>query len=113
MCEQAGLPGSELELLRFGSNAVFGVGKSHVLRVMRPGTSEADVWREIQLVGEFSRLDVPTVWLSDVAQPLKALDCLGTVWERLAEPHQDNVYRALGQLMRLFHQRTAGLRVPL
>lgn len=113
MCGQVGLPRSDLDLLRFGSNAVFGVDKAHVLRVMRPGTSEADVQREIDLIGEFDRLDIPTVRLSDVAQPLKALDCLGTVWERLAEPHQDNVYRALGRLMRLFHQRTAGLRVPL
>lgn len=116
MCEQASLPGGNLELLRFGSNAVFGVDTSHVLRVMRPGTSEFEVHREIDLVGEFNRLEIPTVLLSDVAQPLKALDCFGTVWERLAEPHQDDlydVYRALGRLMRLFHRRTAGLRVPL
>jgi Ser/Thr protein kinase RdoA (MazF antagonist) len=113
MCEQVGLPESDLDLLRFGSNAVFGIDEAHVLRVMRPGTCEADVQREIDLVGEFDRLGVPTVRLSDVAQPLKALDCLGTVWERLAEPHQDNVHRALGLLIRLFHQRTARLQVPL
>jgi hypothetical protein len=95
MCEQAGLPESGLDLLRFGSNAVFGIDEAHVLRVMRPGTCEADVQREIDLAGEFVRLDVPTVRLSDVTQPLKALDCLGTVWERLAEPHQDNVHHAL------------------
>jgi Ser/Thr protein kinase RdoA (MazF antagonist) len=113
MCEQAGLPRSGLKLLRFGSNAVFGVDEAHVLRVMRPGTGDADVQREIDLVSEFDRLDVPTVRLSDVAQPLQALNCLGTVWERLAEPHRNNVYCALGQLMRIFHQRVAGLRVPL
>jgi aminoglycoside phosphotransferase (APT) family kinase protein len=114
MCEQAGLPACGLNLLRFGSNAVFGVGDAHVLRVMRPGTSEADVCREIDLVSEFSRLNVPTVRLArGVAQPLKALDCLATVWERLAEPHRHNVYRALGRLVRTFHQRTAGLRIPL
>ena len=41
MCHQAGLPSSELELLRLGSNAVFRVEKRFVLRVMRPGTSDA------------------------------------------------------------------------
>ncbi|HJT04945.1 MAG TPA: phosphotransferase [Pseudonocardiaceae bacterium] len=115
MCQQAGLPVSRLELLRFGSNAVFGVDEAHVLRVMRPGTSDADVQREIELVRELDRLDVPTVrFAGDVAaQPLKSLDCLGTVWERLAEPDQDNVHNALGHLVRTFHQRTIDLRVPL
>lgn len=115
MCALAGLPVSRLELLRFGSNAVFGVDEAHVLRVMRPGTSEGDVQREIELVRELARLDVPTVRLAgDVAeQPLKALDCLGTVWERLAEPDRDNVHAALGRLVRTFHQRTTDLRVPL
>jgi Ser/Thr protein kinase RdoA (MazF antagonist) len=115
MCELAGLQGSKPELLRFGSNAVFGVGEAHVLRVMRPTTSEADVRREIDLVHEFARLDVPTARLADIPaqQPLKAGDCLGTVWERLDEPDQDNLYRSLGQLVHVFHQRTAELRVPL
>ncbi|HEX6404747.1 MAG TPA: phosphotransferase [Pseudonocardiaceae bacterium] len=115
MCAQAGLPVSRLELLRFGSNAVFGVDEAHVLRIMRPTTSEADVRREIELVREFGRLDVPSARLAgDVAaQPLRALDCLGTVWERLTEPDRDHVYRALGQLVRIFHQRTTELQVPL
>jgi len=115
MCAQVGLWASELELLRFGSNAVFGVDEAHVLRVMRPGTSEDAVQRELELVREFDRLGVPTVRLADdvAAQPLKALNCLGTVWERLAEPEQDNVHGALGQLVRIFHQRTPDLRVPL
>jgi Ser/Thr protein kinase RdoA (MazF antagonist) len=115
MCAQAGLPVSKLELLRFGSNAVFGVDEAHVLRVMRPTTSEADARREIALVREFGRLEVPTVRLAgDVAaQPLKALDCLGTVWERLTEPDRHNAYCSLGRLVRIFHQRTDDLRVPL
>ena len=115
MCEQVGLPTSGLELLRFGSNAVFGVDQAHVLRVMRPSTSEADVQREIELVREFVRLDVPTVRLADdvAVRPLRALDCLGTVWERLAEPDRGNVHGSLGQLVRIFHQSTAELRVPL
>jgi Ser/Thr protein kinase RdoA (MazF antagonist) len=114
MCAQAGLPACGLKLLRFGSNAVFGVDDARVLRVMRPGTSEADVRREIDLVSEFSRLNVPTVRLArGVGQPLKALDCLGTVWERLAEPHRHNVYHALGELVRIFHQGTARLQISL
>jgi aminoglycoside phosphotransferase (APT) family kinase protein len=115
MCALAGLQDSKLELLRFGSNAVFGIGEAHVLRVMRPTTSQADVQREIHLVSEFARLDIPTARLSDIPaqQPLEALNCLGTVWERLDEPDPDHLYRALGQLMQLFHQRTTELRVPL
>lgn len=115
MCGQAELPTCDLELLRFGSNAVFGVDQAHVLRVMRPTTSEADVRREIELVREFGRLGVPTVRLADdvAQQPLRALDCLGTVWERLTAPDRDNVHRSLGRLVRIFHQRTADLRVPL
>ncbi len=114
MCEQAGLRGSDLELLRFGSNAVFGVDEGHVLRVMRPTTSEADVRRETDLVREFVRLDIPAVRLADIpAQPLRALGCLGTIWERLEEPDQGNLHSQLGQLVRIFHQCTGGLRVPL
>jgi Ser/Thr protein kinase RdoA (MazF antagonist) len=115
MCELAGLPASELELLRFGSNAVFGVNEAHVLRVMRPTTSEAEVQREIDLAHEFVRLDVPTARLAGIAaqQPLKAGNCMGTVWERLHEPDRGSRYGTLGQLMHTFHQRTAGLRVPL
>lgn len=116
MCALAGLQESELELLRFGSNAVFGIGRTHVLRVMRPTTSPADVQREIDLVRELARLDVPAARLADIPahQPLTALNCLGTVWERLLdEVDHDNLYRPLGQLLQLFHQRTVGLRVPL
>jgi aminoglycoside phosphotransferase (APT) family kinase protein len=116
MCALAGLQDSELELLRFASNAVFGIGRTHVMRVMRPTTSPADVQREIDLVREFARLDVPAVRLANVPvqQPLKAMNCLGTVWERLLEePDHGNLYRPLGQLIQLFHQRTVELRVPL
>jgi aminoglycoside phosphotransferase (APT) family kinase protein len=115
MCKLAGFQGAEPELLRFGSNAVFGIGEAHVLRVMRPTTSEADVYREIELVHEFTRLNVPTARLADIParQPLKTGNCLGTVWERLDEPDRDSLYRPLGQLLRIFHQRTAGLRVRL
>ncbi len=115
MCELAGLHGVAPELLRFGNNAVFGIGEAHVVRVMRPTTSEADVQREIELVRELARLDVPTVRLADLAtqQPLKAHDCLGTVWERLKEPDHGSLYGPFGQLLRTFHQRTAKLRLPL
>jgi Ser/Thr protein kinase RdoA (MazF antagonist) len=116
MCALAGLQDSELEPLRFGSNAVFGIDKTHVLRVMRPTTSLVDVQREIHLAREFARLNVPAVRLADIPaqQPLKALNCLGTVWERLLdEPDHNNLYRPLGQLLQLFHQRTVELRVPL
>lgn len=114
MCELAGLRGSDLELLRFGSNAVFGIDEAHVLRVMRPTTSEADVRREIDLVREFVRLDIPAVRLADIPeQPLRALNCLGTVWERLEAPDHSDLHSQLGQLVRLFHHRTPELRVPL
>lgn len=115
MCELAGLRGHEPQLLRFGSNAVFGVGQAHVLRVMRPTTNEADVHREIDLVHEFARLGIPTAQLAEIPaqQPLKARNCLGTVWHRLDEPDRDDHYRSLGRLLHIFHQRTAELRVPL
>ncbi|MGH3837366.1 MAG: phosphotransferase enzyme family protein [Pseudonocardiaceae bacterium] len=115
MCELAGLQGDTPELLRFGNNAVFGISGEHVVRVMRPTTSEADVQREIELVRELARLDVPTVRLADLTteQPLKAYDCLGTVWERLDEPDHDRLYGPFGRLLRAFHQRTAKLRLPL
>jgi aminoglycoside phosphotransferase (APT) family kinase protein len=115
ICEMAGLRDTTLQLLRFGSNAVFAVDEAHVVRVMRPTTSETDVRREVDLVREFARLDFPTARLSDVAaqQPLKAHRCLGTVWERLDEPDRDRLYRPFGQLLRTFHQRTDDLDLPL
>ncbi|MGH3897666.1 MAG: phosphotransferase enzyme family protein [Pseudonocardiaceae bacterium] len=115
MCELAGLHGVAPELLRFGNNAVFGIGEAHVVRVMRPTTSEADVQREIELAREFARLDVPAVRLADLTaqQPLKAHDCLGTAWERLKEPDHGSLYGPFGQLLRTFHQRTTQLRLPL
>ncbi len=77
MCELAGLHDTKLHLLRFGSNAVFAVDEAHVVRVMRPTTSETDVQQEITLVREFARLDFPAVRLADIAaqQPLKAHNC--------------------------------------
>jgi Ser/Thr protein kinase RdoA (MazF antagonist) len=115
MCELAGLHGAIPELLRVGNNAVFGIGAAYVVRVMRPGTCEADVQREIDLVREFDRLDVPTARLADVntEQPLKAHGCLGTVWERLDEPNRDNLYGPFGRLLHAFHQRTAKLVLSL
>ncbi len=115
MCELTGLDGTKLQLLRFGSNAVFAVDEAHVLRVMRPATSEADVEQEVNLVRKFARLDFPTARLGDVVahQPLKARHCLGTVWERLDEPDRERLYRPFGELLRTFHQRTDGLDLPL
>lgn len=115
MCELAGLQGAEPELLRFGNNAVFGIGTAYVVRVMRPTTSEADVQREIELVREFARLGVPAIRLAELAaqQPFKAHGCLGTVWERLYEPDHDRLCGPFGHLLRTFHQRTANLRLSL
>lgn len=115
MCELAGLHGAVPELLRFGNNAVFSIGVTHVLRVMRPTTSETDVQREIDLVREFARLDVPAIRLAELAaqQPLKAHGCLGTVWERLDEPGHDGLYGPFGLLLHTFHERTTKLRLPL
>lgn len=115
MCEQAGLGEAEPELLRFGNNAVFALGEAHVLRVMRPTVSQADVQQEIDLVREFARLDVPTVRLAGLTaeQPLEAYGCLGTVWERLAEPNRAQLYPPFGRLLRTFHERTAEPRLPL
>ncbi len=114
MCELAGLQAAP-ELLRFGNNAVFGIGAAHVVRVMRPTSSETDVQREIELVREFARLDVPVIRLAQLAvqQPLKAHGCLSTVWERLDEPGRDNLYGPFGQLLHTFHERTTKLRLPL
>lgn len=108
MCELAGLHGAAPELLRFGNNAVFGVGAAYVVRVMRPATSETDVQREIELAHEFARLDVPAVRLVELGaqQPLKAHGCQGTVWERLDEPDYGSLYGPFGQLLRTFHQRS-------
>ncbi len=115
MCELAGLQGATPELLRFGNNAVFGIGTAHVVRVMRPTTGETDVQREMELVRELARLDVPAIRLAELAvvQPLKAHGCLGTVWERLDEPGHDGLYKPFGQLLHTFHERTAKLRLPL
>jgi aminoglycoside phosphotransferase (APT) family kinase protein len=115
MCELAGLGDTTLHLLRFGSNAVFAVDEAHVVRVMRPTTSETEVQREVDLVCEFARLGFPTARLADIAahQPLTAHHCLGTVWERLEEPDRDRLYRPFGQLVRTFHQRTDDLELPL
>jgi len=115
MCHQAGLPSSELELLRLGSNAVFRVEKRFVLRVMRPGTSDAAAQQEIALVRDFARLGVPTVRLValPVDQPLQADGCLGTVWEQLQPADPEAVYRQLGELLTTFHERTDDLAVRL
>ena len=115
MCELAGLHGVEPELLRFGNNAVFGIGEAHVIRVMRPSASEAGVQQEIELIREFTRLGVPTTRFADIAahQPLKAHGCLGTIWERLDEPERGSLYEQFGQLLHTFHERTAKLRSPL
>ncbi|MDQ3764159.1 MAG: phosphotransferase [Actinomycetota bacterium] len=115
MCHRAGLSEVVGKLLRFGNNAVFALGEAYVLRVMPPSTSRADVQQEIDLAREFARLDVPVAHLAelDTVQPLEAHDRLGTVWERLEEPDRDQLYQPFGQLLRTFHQRTAGLRVPL
>ena len=115
MCELAGFHGAAPKLLRFGNNAVFGIGTAYVVRVMRPTTSEADVQREIELVREFARLNMPTNRLAELTtqQPLKAHGCLGTVWERLDEPDLDIFYGPFGRLLHTFHEHTAKLRLPL
>lgn len=115
MCRQAGLPSSELELLRLGSNAVFRVGKRVVLRVMRPGTGDAAVQQEIALVRDFARLGVPAARLValPVDQPLQAGGCFGTVWEQLQPVDPEAVYRQLGALLTTFHERTGNLAVHL
>ncbi|MGH3796850.1 MAG: phosphotransferase enzyme family protein [Pseudonocardiaceae bacterium] len=112
---QAGLGALQPTLLRFGNNAVFALGEAYVLRLMRPTADRTDVQQEIDLVREFARLDVPSVRLADLAaeQPLEAHGCLATVWERLDEPDRDQLYPAFGRLVRTFHERTAGLQLPL
>ncbi|MGH3977940.1 MAG: phosphotransferase enzyme family protein [Pseudonocardiaceae bacterium] len=113
MLGQVGLEPTELELLRFGNNGVFGVGDRFVIRVARPTTSADVTHREVQVAEALSSAGVPVVRLADlpVEQPLSAKGCLGTVWDYVRGERP--TYRQFGKLVRHFHDRTDPLVIDL
>jgi Ser/Thr protein kinase RdoA (MazF antagonist) len=110
----AGIAGSDLKLLRFGNNGVFGVDRRYVIRVARPGTPVAHLEQEVEVATALARHGVPVARLArvPVRQPLATHGAHGTIWEYLPGAGEAT-YRQLGELLLVFHALTDTLVVRL
>lgn len=109
-CQTAGFPCDDLELIRFGTNAVFEVRSARVaLRLRRPGTSPSEIERQVAIAS----------WLADsgfpVNRPAKGSSVLhegldgavASFWEWIDNDPQERVdIRELGELLHRFHTLT-------
>jgi Ser/Thr protein kinase RdoA (MazF antagonist) len=109
-CRTGGLAYSDLELVRFGTNAVFEVrGADLALRLRRPGTAPSEIERQVALAGWLAENDFP------VNRPAKGLSILhegldGTIasfWEWIDNDSEERIDTGeLGELLRGFHRLT-------
>lgn len=109
-CRTTGLAYSDLELVRFGTNAVFEVRSAHVaLRLRRPGTAPSEIEQQVALAKWLAESDFP------VNRPAEGLSVLhdgldgavASFWEWIDnDPGERIDTRELGALLRRFHDLT-------
>lgn len=104
---------SSRSLLRFGTNAVYRVGKV-VIRIARPGRSINEIQQEVALAQFLAQKDFPAMRLAGVEQPLPAAGTFASAWLWIDHDRGARVNEFdFGRLLRRFHRVTDAFDYPL
>ncbi|WP_214364973.1 phosphotransferase family protein [Pseudonocardia sp. H11422] len=102
-----------VELIRYGSNAVFRLPNRVIARVSRPGARAGGVERQVAVARWLEQLEYPATQVVDVDQPVVVGDRLVTFWKSLSD---DETYAGLADvaaLIRRLHEFQAPASIEL
>lgn len=108
-CQQVGLPHSDAELIRIGSNAVFRVNAATIARVAPSVAHRENAQKQIDVARWLRDIDYPATRALDIEQPVDAEGRVVTFWESIAP---ETRYASIGDVARLT-RRLHDLDVPL
>lgn len=104
-CREVGLDPGGAELVRFGSNAVYRLGKAPVIvRIAQGASGMSDAQRSVRVARWLAEEDLPaTRALPGVRQPLLAGGHVVTFWESAQDREEYATVAELGDLLRRLH----------
>lgn len=107
-CQQVGLPPSDAELIRIGSNAVFRVNAATIARVAPSVAHRENAQKQIDVARWLRDIDYPATRALDIEQPVDAAGRVVTFWESIAPETRYAPIRDVARLTRRLHD----LKVP-
>lgn len=107
-CQQVGLPHSDAELIRIGSNAVFRVDAATIARVAPSLAHRENAQKQIDVARWLRDIDYPATRALDIEQPVDADGRVVTFWESIAPETRYAPIRDVARLTRRLHD----LQVP-
>lgn len=116
-CETAGLPASDLHLMRLGENALYSAAEGTVVvRLARTMDYWTDVTREVQVSRWLQTTNIPAAQVVDeIPQPIEVMGRPVTFWHFInGQPAPYSHIGDLGALLRQLHNTTppATLELP-
>jgi len=114
-CQQAGIEYTRVELVRFGTNAVYKLEPLQIaVRVSRPGAPPEWTERELAVTKWLSQRGFPTVApLESVSQGAEVYGSLVTFWPWLEHNEENPSPDLFGKLLRQLHNLTEFYSEPL
>ena len=107
-CQMVGVEYERLQLLRFGTNAVYRLlPTDYVIRIARPGADASRIARELDLAVYLEQVDFPAFRVAGELslEPLKVMDATVTFWRWLEhKAGQRPTPPQFGELLRDFHR---------
>ncbi|MGH3908532.1 MAG: phosphotransferase enzyme family protein [Pseudonocardiaceae bacterium] len=101
-CTRVGLDPGQAQPLRLGENAIFRLPEGIVIRIARPGQSNAAA-REVQIARWLAHHGVPAVRvIPGITQPVESGGRAVTFWEELP-PHQHGTPTQIADMLRRLH----------
>ncbi|GAA3250862.1 aminoglycoside phosphotransferase family protein [Pseudonocardia petroleophila] len=107
-CQQVGLPYSDAELIRIGSNAVFRVNAATIARVAPSVAHRENAQKQIDVARWLRDIDYPATRALDIEQPVDAEGRVVTFWESIAPETRYAPIHEVARLTRWLHD----LEVP-
>lgn len=102
-CQQVGLPHSDAELIRIGSNAVFRVNAATIARVAPSVAHRENAQKQIDVARWLRVIDYPATRALDIEQPVDAEGRVVTFWESIAPETRYAPIRDVARLTRWLH----------
>ena len=103
-CQRLRLPEASVELIRYGSNAVFRVDRHTIGRVAPSLAQVENAAKQVAVSRWLMSRSYPVVEATDVEQPVEAEGCVVTFWESVAPETEYAPIEQVADLIRRLHQ---------
>lgn len=112
-CRQAGLDPAGAKLIRIGSNAVYRLRESVIVRIARDADEVGNARKQVTVARWLATQDYPATRALDVAQPLEVHGRAVTFWESAAEEEDYAPIEQVAGVIRRLHELNAPAELAL